>query len=155
MELVIVFEDINDKIKEQVLNYAQRVRKEMTRLARKQFSKMTAINYIANLSEPEIESSNDVVFTLEGFLPVALEDGMNSFDMKPGLLRSSKAKISKSGVKYLRVPVRKLAFVDPYLKGAGVKPIATVTSNSPANSWIHPGLRGKNLFGKALEKVKF
>lgn len=41
---------------------------------------------------------------LSGWLPNALENGYPSFDMKIGFLNSKKAKVSKSGIRYLTIP---------------------------------------------------
>jgi hypothetical protein len=49
----------------------------------------------------------------DDWLTKALEKGASAFDMKEGMLKSSKAKTSKKGYRYLRVPLK----VDP-LKNA-------------------------------------
>jgi hypothetical protein len=43
---------------------------------------------------------------LMGKLPNMLENGISAFDMKEGLLRSSKVKIGKDGNKYITIPFR-------------------------------------------------
>lgn len=152
MELIIVVDDINEVVRTEVMAYAQRVHKEMRRLSKRVFSKKMALSYNANLDSPHFDG-DDVVMELNGFLPVAMEDGLDSFDMKPSLLRSSKAKISKKGIKYMNIPVNKAAFKDPYLKLMGVSPFRTVSSNSPADSWIHPGFKARDLFSKAIHRI--
>jgi len=44
--------------------------------------------------------------SLNGWLPNAVEGGLNPFDMKPGLLGGKKAKIAKDGSKYTTIPFR-------------------------------------------------
>lgn len=43
----------------------------------------------------------------DDWLANAVESGVESFDMKPGLLNSPKAKISKKGFRYIRIPIGK------------------------------------------------
>lgn len=43
----------------------------------------------------------------DDWLANALENGVSSFDMKPGLLKSPKAKRSSKGFRYIRVPIGK------------------------------------------------
>lgn len=67
---------------------------------------------------------------LHGTFPAMLERGFAPFDMKPGFLRSAKRKSSRRGA-FLRVPIN--------------GKIRTVSWNSPAKSWLHPGFRGIRL----------
>ena len=153
MDLIIYMDDIEQKCIYEIMEYATRVRTEMTKLAKSKFATSTASKYIKGLSDPVLEAEYQVMFALEGWLPVSLEDGVDSFDMKPGLMRSPKVKISKSGKKYMNIPVFKAAFSNPYLKAVKASAFRTVTENSHPNSWIHPGLDARNLFGLAVRKV--
>ncbi len=57
--------------------------------------------YIRGIQAPVMEGKN-VVIRLSGWLPNALEQGLSSFDMKPGFMGSSKAKGLQN--KYFTVP---------------------------------------------------
>lgn len=66
-------------------------------------------------------AKEEINVELKGWLPVHLETGFPSFDMKPGLLAGAKSK---------NVRLEK--------KGK----IRAVSVKSPPDSWIHPGWRG-------------
>lgn len=75
-----------------------------------------------------------------------IRDGIRPYDMKPGLLRSPKARISKTGVKYLVVPIR----TSPHRFAERIFRIVT----SQSKGWIHPGLPPKNLGAYAQETLR-
>lgn len=66
------------------------------------------------------------------------EGGFGPFDMKPGLLNSPKAKISKSGDRYIRVPI------DNNIR---------VLSTRKYIKWIHPGFKGYNFIKRTLREL--
>jgi hypothetical protein len=68
--------------------------------------------------------------TISGFIPVALESGMERFDMKPGL--------TKNG-----------AQVIPLAKGG----FRTVSPNSPGDSWWHPGIQAAEIGEQVKEEA--
>lgn len=77
-------------------------------------------------------------------LPVALELGMAPFDMKPGLLgRRAHAATGpgNAGVRFRRVQMPDGTF-------------RTVSTNSQAASWKHPGLRARKIHEQVLEDVR-
>lgn len=91
------------------------------------------------------------------------EEGQESFDMKPGLLRSSKAKVAKNGQKYLVVPLPK--FRDgkynwrnrangQFQKGTNDGPIEfrIVSDASPVDSWIYPKVEGHHFLSETIEE---
>lgn len=63
----------------------------------------TANEYMRGLEVHHYPNRSTV--TLKGWLPNAMEKGKNSWDIKDGLLRSSKAKTSAKGGKYITVPM--------------------------------------------------
>jgi len=76
----------------------------------------------------------------ENFLANAVEAGAPAFDMKPGLL---------GGKDYVRVPLniqRNIVFSNP-------KVFRTLTTTSPAQSWIHPGWKGMNIADAVVEEL--
>lgn len=75
----------------------------------------TAAEYLGGLTVAV--SSEGLEATITGFRPVAIEQGINRFDMKPGLLQ---------GFPYRVIPMRDGGF-------------RTVSKNSPQGSWWHPG----------------
>lgn len=72
-----------------------------------------------------------------GKLPGIIEDGFGSFDMKPGLLAGKNAKTSKAGNRYNVIPLDG--------KGTATPSFMVVSSKSKPSSWIHPGLKAKNI----------
>jgi len=72
---------------------------------------------------------------LEGKVANDIEAGFEPFDMKPGMLAGPKARMGPKG-RYNIIPIDKT--------GAPVA-LRTVTENSPANSWIHPGFKGVDI----------
>lgn len=76
----------------------------------------------------------------ENFIANAVEAGYPAFDMKPGLLK---------GKQLVRVPLnvdRRIVFSNP-------KVFRTITTNSPADSWIHPGWEGMNIVDDVIEEL--
>ncbi len=93
------------------------------------------------------QQSNGVKATIKGWLPVALEAGAPSFDMKPGLLAGRQSRV---------IPMHDGEF-------------RTVSKNSPEHSWWHPGFTPyaihediqadaddmvQRAFGPAFDRVK-
>lgn len=97
---------------------------------------------------------NEVDLDTSDFVVNMVENGVDAFDMKPGLLNSPKVKTSKNGEKYLVVPLStmkqgKYNWRDQesgqFKKGtSGVKgtEFRIVSESSPASSWNHPGHPG-------------
>jgi len=73
-----------------------------------------------------------------------LEDGYSPFDMKKGLLGSPKAKTSKEGYRYIRVPIN-----------GNVMTISEKNTGSRgyASRWRHPGYTGKLFFKQGIDEV--
>ncbi len=94
---------------------------------------------------------------LSGFIPYAVEAGVKSFDMKPGLLANpSKRKnlhkrkrwpTLKSATRYKIVPINDKG----YIRMTKPKKFRTVTDVSPG--WIHPGLEGRNLVEAVVDQL--
>lgn len=147
MEFEIFIEDIKQVTTKRLIAYANKVRKKMMQYAKHELSPNVSKQYIGGLSEVTVDKENEVSFQLNGFLPVALEVGIDAFDIKPGLLRSPKAKIAQDGSRYIRVPLMK---ADRRKKPV----IRTVSSKSDAMSWIHPGLESRNFFDRATEEIE-
>lgn len=96
------------------------------------------------------------------FVVNMVENGVEAFDMKPGLLNSPKVKTSKNGQKYLTVPLStmrkgKYNWRDrdsgQFKKGtSGIKGVEfrIVSENSPASSWQHPGHSGYHIMEQTL-----
>jgi hypothetical protein len=80
-----------------------------------------------------VELSEDgVEVTIDGWLPLALEEGTGRFDMKPGLL---------AGRQHRTIPMHDGGF-------------RRVSENSPASSWWHPGLQAANISEQVKEEVE-
>ena len=86
---------------------AQAARQEWIRIARQRL-RSTARGYISSIGPVEINRNVATIRlranTPEGKLANALEDGASPYDLKRGLLRSSKVKRTKDGKPYIHVP---------------------------------------------------
>lgn len=86
---------------------AQAARQEWVRIARQRL-RSTARGYISSIGPVEINRNMATIRlrsnTPEGKLANALEDGASPYDLKKGLLRSSKVKRTKDGKPYIHVP---------------------------------------------------
>lgn len=72
--------------------------------------KSSAQDYLRGLQDAgggmSTTPSGEVIVTLVGTVPNAMEQGFDAFDIKPGLLGSPKVKHGKSGKPYIDVPFR-------------------------------------------------
>lgn len=85
-------------------NLAMAARAKWINLA-KQGLHSTEQEYVDGIQE--IESGRGVrTVTLVGFLPNALENGLEAFDLRVGILKSSKAHMNAQGQKYMAIPFR-------------------------------------------------
>lgn len=146
MEVSIVVDDWEEVTHKSLYNYAKKVQKRVLQIARQEYSREVYALFKAGLSTPPIQNKDfEVLIYMDGWLPCALEGGIESFDMKPGLLASPKAQTSKTGSVYMHVPM-----------GTKRKPeFRTVSTNSKADSWIHPGFKARNLFEQAVDETEF
>jgi hypothetical protein len=149
---------------------AEAARDEWVRLAQESDLTVTKDAYIEGIGEIQAPSETERKIELEGWLPNALETGIGSFDMKPGLLKGrdhvaipmkygapgstnstpltsqtfNRAKNLKKGERFSTKMGRS--------KYEGLKrdsqtkdrdsfvKFRTVSVNSPSSSWVHPGL---------------
>jgi hypothetical protein len=95
--------DFKRLMQEVVRISAHSVRNEWIKVARKTLHS-SARKYIEGIEYPEIKK-NVAIIRLGGKFPNMIENGSPPFDMKPGLLKSRKAKRSKDGGKYITVPL--------------------------------------------------
>jgi hypothetical protein len=65
----------------------------------------TRKSYIQALNIGEISSTKKYI-QLTGVWPNMIENGFGAFDMKPGMLGSSKAKVTKKGTRFITIPFR-------------------------------------------------
>ena len=78
----------------------------------------------------------------ENFLANAVDSGYPAFDMKPGLLKEETKVIVPLNVD------RRVVFNNP-------KVFRTITKQSPATSWIHPGWEGMNIVDEVVEELNY
>lgn len=74
--------------------------------------------------------------TITGWLPVAVEQGLDPFDMKKALLAGRRSRV---------IPIQK-STNEPGAKleqGGGYLKFRTVSVNSPPDSWWHPGIQAR------------
>jgi hypothetical protein len=65
----------------------------------------TADHYKAAVTTKMVDSVLVVELDKDDWLANAVETGVGAFDMKQGLLRSNKAKVSKAGYRYMSIPI--------------------------------------------------
>lgn len=140
MEFTVEHEDIKELCNSVVQELAHRVRAEMSQTIMEELSLSSAAEYLSSMSDL-YGVEGEAWFTIEGFLPVALETGLQPFDMKSGFLNKPEAKRAQDGSYYRRVPLGD----NPYQ-------IRTVSSKQGAEAWRHPGIDPKNFFERAVEK---
>lgn len=88
--------------------------------------------YLKGLSVERI--GRDIQMVLNGFLPVALEEGHERYDMKPGFLGSGLNRIIPIG------------------KSSGQKPVFRMMRTDSTN-WFHPGFEAKRIHEQVQEEV--
>ncbi len=131
--------------------------------------------YVEGIGAIQKPSATERTISLEGFLPNALENGLDPFDMKPGLLQGrnsrvipilygkpgqtektplpaktySKVKNLKRGERFsTKLGKSKYEGLQKARKSDGRSSFVqfkTVSVNSDPGSWIHPGLDPMNL----------
>lgn len=149
---------------------AEAARDEWVRLAKESDLTVTKEAYIAGIGEIQSPSETERKIELEGWLPNALETGVGSFDMKPGLLKGrdhlavpmqygapgstdktplttqtfNKVKTLKRGERFStklgRSKYEGLQRDKQSKNRDSFVKFRTVSANSPSDSWIHPGL---------------
>ena len=120
----------------------------------------TKNDYMEDLST----NGSEILLNTSRFTTAMVEEGVPSYDMKPGLLASPKAKVSKNGQRYIAVPVSKFKqgrynwrdrSTGRYSAGSnkgGKVEFRIVSDSSPADSWIHPGHKGFHFIANTLEE---
>lgn len=100
----------------------------------------------------------------------SVEQGSSSYDLKPILLNSAKAKTSKKGDRYLNVPIKqfiiqntiknklkkffnKFGFKNKLAKKQNGINFVTVSDKSEPDSWIHPGFKAHNIVKQAIKNI--
>src|SRR5690349_4372126 len=79
------------------------------------------VKYLEGLSFSTNIEADSVIATVSGWLPVAVEEGAQAFDMKPGLLKGRRSRVIPLHTGELR----------------------TVSINSRPESWWHPGIQAR------------
>lgn len=109
-------------------------------------------------------NGDEVSLDTSDFVVNMVENGIEPFDMKAGMLNSNKTKIMKDGTKYLVVPLSKFKngrynwrdrSTGRFDKGSnqgGDVEFRIVSEKSNPQSWIHPGHPGFNLIEKTIDK---
>ena len=95
--------------------------------AQASMSQESSQKYLAGLNF--VKESDGVTVEVTGWLPVALEEGQDPFDMKPGLLKGLERRIIK-------------------MKNGNFR---SVSRKSPSDSWWHPGIEAKKI-GEQVKK---
>lgn len=109
----------------------------------------------------KIADDTSAYLVLEGFLPVSIENGRKGFDMKPGFLSkpSKKRKIPKAiaaslpkkpaAMRHRIIPLN----VNKYINMQKPTVFRTVTDLSPADSWLHPGFKGRKIVDEVVKQL--
>ena len=125
---------------------ANEMAENMRQRARTSLSPKSGTMYADNLRVGTTRDGDTPIY-LTGWLPIALERGVEAYDMKPGFLNSPNVKVSKKGTKYLVVPIQAGSLAAP------VK-FRRVSQKSPAGSWLHPGLEARKFGSKAVDHIR-
>ena len=97
--------EYRDLVSHTLNHITSRVYSEWVTMARNNLGYATSKQYEQSLELTELDYDKKAI-TLHGFLPNAIEEGLNPFDMKAGFSRSVRKKITKAGGWYLTVPFR-------------------------------------------------
>jgi hypothetical protein len=119
-----VFEDGMDEIE-----------KEIERVWRDKASQVlhsSKDEYLENLKVERI--GKDVQFVLTGALPMAIEEGSEGFDLKPGFLGGG------------------LSRIIPLNSKSGTPTFRTVSATS--KGWQHPGIKARNIHEDVLDEAE-
>ena len=99
--------DLKNSIQQVLYLTAEAAKREWTRVARQRL-RSTAKAYISSIGPIEIRRGTATIRlrndTPEGKLANALEQGAEPYDLKKGLLKSSKVRRTKDGKPYIHVP---------------------------------------------------
>lgn len=104
--------------------------------------------------------------TLSGFLAFSVESGRGAFDMKPGFLKTS-SKVRRSGFTRMKhdktqtgtqnIPMGNYRVIplntNHYINMTSPRMFRTVSNNSPADSWMHPGWKGIKLAEEVIKEL--
>lgn len=132
------------------------VGQRLSEFAYKKLSPEGAEVYTKGISVGVQENPPSLKVVIRGEVPNALEEGFAGFDIKPGLLDSPRAKESKTGGKYIDVPLKpKKSELQKLAQDIGAKgktalamltksntAIRRVSDRSKPSSWMHPGFKG-------------
>jgi len=109
--------------------------------------------------------NGQVILDTSDFVVNMVENGVGSFDMKPGFLASPKVKVGKNGQKFITIPVskfkggrynwrdRQTGKFDKGSNPGGDVEFRIVSENSPESSWQHPGHPGFNFIDQTLDNI--
>lgn len=132
MDIDALEKQFDEHVKEGMDQLVDRIDETWRNKAAEQLN-TTREQYLNGLSVERI--GDDLIKAqLEGFLPVALEDGHERYDMKPGFLGSG------------------LKRVIPIGKSAG-KPVQYRTMKAGGSGWFHPGFEGKKIGEQVQQEV--
>lgn len=127
-------EEVEKQVEADIQSSLQKIEEHCEALFRQKataaFSDVTAPKYSDGIKVTRDETV--VEATIGGWLPTALEEGAERFDMKPGLLAGRPSRIIR-------------------LRNGNFR---TVSRNSPPNSWIHPGLVGKHFMAEVQDELQ-
>lgn len=104
---------------------------------------------LARKIDYDILSPTEAEFSFDSSYAGYLDDGFDGFDMIPGILKSPKAKVSKDGFKYARIPI------EGQVRTVSEKPWTQRKRSSTGqftkgSKWQHPGVKGYQ-FSKILQ----
>lgn len=89
----------------------------------------------------EKTDNNTMQLSLSGYVAYHVEVGRDAFDMKPGFLKNGRYKV---------VPLN----VNRYINMQKPTVFRTVSVNSPAASWQHPGWKGMKLADEVVRELQ-
>lgn len=127
-DLQTAFDDMFDEGMDQI-------EKELERVWREKASstlKTSKEDYLNGLSVER--TGNDIQFVLKGALPIALEEGAPSYDMKPGLLKN---------LTHRTIPINSKTS-NPVFRQLSTK----------SKGWIHPGFKPRKIHEEVMDEAE-
>lgn len=118
--------EFEKKVQKVLQDFKDAIEKEWNYQAQKEI-KTKAAEYMQGVSFTMTDDGVDV--TVQGWFPVALEQGTPPYDLKPGFLKGGKTH-------------RVIPFADGGFR--------TVSASSPPGSWWHPGIKPRGI-GEIME----
>lgn len=151
--------DVKDYVKKSMQTLADEVIKQI--VDKSDVLGNSRWNYVSSIVVENDDSSFSI--SLEGFLANALENGLESFDMKPGFKKSSKATVTSKGW-FLTIPISQVENITQSIDPSVARYISTITKpqqsaiafrtvSNKSTGWIHKGIEARRIMNEAIDSI--